>query len=167
MENISCCICCKPNDPITTKESTRLNTRPDSGTTINPYACSELFPINGSATYENQYGEQTNVYVNTRDKPVRYSVKIPSAIYDDVDGQVRNTYETHILPNCPGTSEDQDNTRNETSVPDTKPKTKESCTNKDRKKSDDDGYDSNSNSSIALQEGETLLMENDLYDSKQ
>ena len=34
-----------------------------------------------------------------------------------------------------------------------------------RKKSDD-GYDSNSGSSIALQEGETLLIENDLYDSK-
>ena len=166
MENTACCVCCKPNDPITCKESTRLSMRPESGTTINPYACSEIVPMNGTATYENEYKEPTNVYVNTRDRPARYSVKIPSAIYDDVDGQVRNTYETHILTNYPGTSEVQNRAMNEISVEDTKPKTKESQAKTNRKKSDDDGYDSNSQSSIALQEGETLLVENDLYDSK-
>ena len=131
------------------------------GSPISPYACSEIIPMTGYPHYENQCRVPENGYVNTRDRPARYSSNIPSAIYDDIEGQVGNSYETHIIPNCAGSSEEQENASNETS----EPTSSHMKSDKTRNKSDD-GYASNSGSSIALQEGETLLIENDLYDSK-
>ncbi len=108
-------------------------------------------------------------YVNLRDKSARYSTRIPSAIYDEVENP--SPYHTHILPlaahdgDGDGDGDDascerRDNSRNESSA----------CRNhnmgRKRSKSDDDGYDSNCNESMDLQEGEVLLVENDLYESK-
>ena len=155
----ACCVCCKPNESVET-EATLQSLKGKQGSPISPYACSEIIPMTGYPHYENQCRVPDNGYVNTRDRPARYSSKIPSAIYDDIEGQVGNTYETHIIPNCAGSCEEQENANNEINGPNSHMKS-----DKTRKKSDD-GYDSNSGSSIALQEGETLLIENDLYDSK-
>ena len=149
----------------------RLNSRPDSDSTINYYACSKEFPVTGPTVDE-------GIYVNTRDEPVRYSTKIPSAIYEDVDGQdlkvksVDTTCATHILVNCPkcklsDNDEEKSNTRNNTIRADNLSSFKDLCSKQDttRKKSTDNGNDNDSYKSIVLQEGETLLVENSLYNS--
>ena len=133
----------------------------------------------------NQYTEPSNVYVNTGSQRTSSSLYRGSdEVYDDVQAQRLSLmckeppYDNHIMVKtlqrgeevCPLKNSDESPTQ-------TSPTTSKGGTDNVeelytkpaafKKKTDDDGYDScNSTSSIPLQEGENLLVENELYHSK-
>ena len=179
MDHTATFLGCKNRRTVSIPEAPeRLSSRPSSGSTINPYAFSMTSPP------ANQYTEPSNVYVNTGSQRTSSSLYRGSdEVYDDVQAQRQSLmckeppYDNHIMvqgiqrgETCPlkqsvkapvnaspTTSKgDSDNVEGLY----TKPATF-------KKKTEDDGYDScNSTTSIPLQEGENLLVENELYHSK-
>ena len=171
---------CKNRRTVSIHEAPeRLSSRPSSGSTINPYAFSMTFPP------ANQYTEPSNVYVNTGSQRTSSSLYRGSdEVYDDVQAQRLSLmckeppYDNHIMVKTLQRGEEVCPLKNSDEAPaHTSPTTsKDSTDNVEelytkpaafKKKTDDDGYDScNSASSIPLQEGENLLVENELYHSK-
>ena len=179
MEHTATFLGCKNRRTVSIHEAPeRLSSRPSSGSTINPYAFSMTSPP------ANQYTEPSNVYVNTGSQRTSSSLYRGSdEVYDDVQAQRQSLmckeppYDNHIMvktlqrgETCPLKNSDE-------ALTDTSPTTSKGGSDNVeelytkpaafKKKTDDDGYDScNSASSIPLQEGENLLVENELYHSK-
>ena len=149
-----------------------LSNRPSSGSTINAYA------YRATSLPANQYAEPSVIYVNTVDHSTSCR---GNDIYDDVQAQCLSLvckeppYDNHIMVKALKKGELAKcqlnySSKNHVQVSPTASManiedlySKPSTT---KKKTDDDGYDSNSSSCTALQEGEILLVENELYQSR-
>ncbi len=159
-----------PNGP------SRLSSRPSSGSTINPYAYSATLP-------NNQYSEPLAVYENEGSK--RKSIR-SSAIYDDVQspdwpaGVKEPPYDNHISVgrfrkgeaakiNAKGSNQNEApghvGQRSEIEDLYSKPRpAKKKKPGKAQKPKEE--QDSSNASTPVLQEGEALLVENELYHSR-
>ena len=170
---------CKSRRTVSIPEAPeRLSSRPSSGSTINPYAFSMTSPP------ANQYSEPSNVYVNTGSQRTSSSLYRGSdEVYDDVQAQRLSLmckeppYDNHIMvqalqrgETCPLKQSDEEPVKASPTTSKGGSGNVEELYTKPaafKKKTEDDGYDScNSTASIPLQEGENLLVENELYHSK-
>lgn len=174
----------------------RLSSRPSSGSTINPYAYSSAAPASSHVTQndhvtsnhvaqnQNLYSEPQAVYENHMGKTGTGSYRDSGVIYDDVIGQSSSSgaahyrephYDNHISAlealrngNVQKTPVQNGKKSNKNVLPSTSANIEDlySKPNAVRKRLEEDANHSHSTASVTLQEGETLLVENELYHSK-